>query len=209
MRILRNERAKNGVVYCEECGQPILRAYDCIAHHVTELTEENADDAAVALNPDNIRLVHFKCHNSIHRRFGYKPAKHVYLVYGAPCSGKSAYVADNAEPSDLICDIDRLWQALRADCCGDFDKPEKLRGTVFSMRDQLLDIIRTRYGKWENAFIVGGYPLCGERERLTDRLGIDKVIFIDTPEEVCLSRAELKSDVWSGFVRDWFERFTP
>ena len=102
VRALRIERAANGVVYCEECGQPILRPYDCIAHHVTELTEENVDDVTVSLNPENIKLLHFRCHNAVHHRFGYKPCKTVNLIYGAPCAGKTTYVNETAERGDLI-----------------------------------------------------------------------------------------------------------
>ena len=209
VRALRIERAVNGVVYCEECGQPILRPYDCIAHHVTELTEENVDDVSIALNPANIKLVHFKCHNVIHKRFGYKPCKHVYLVYGAPCSGKSTFVADNAQPGDLIYDIDRLWAAIRSEKLDSNAKPSELKANVFAMRDLILDNIKTRFGRWNSAYIIGGYPLVGERERLVDSMGVDKVIFIDTPKELCLQRALLKSPEWSNYVETWFERYSP
>ena len=211
VKLLRIQRAVNGVVICEECGQPILKPYDCIAHHDTELTEENVDDVSIALNPANIKLVHFKCHNKLHHRFGYAQRRHktVYLVYGAPCSGKTTYVADVAEPADLILDIDKLWAAIRADKCGEYDKPNELKNVVFSIRDNILDTIRTRYGKWDNAYIIGGYPLIGERERLIDSIGIDKDIFIDTPKDVCLERAKLKGGDWCEFVKNWYEKFTP
>ncbi|MDE5792626.1 MAG: hypothetical protein K2H66_03775, partial [Oscillospiraceae bacterium] len=59
VKLLRSERvAENGAVLCEHCGKPIVKAYDCIAHHVIELTEENVDNAMISLNPDNIKLVH-------------------------------------------------------------------------------------------------------------------------------------------------------
>lgn len=210
---LRIERAVNGTVICEECGQPILKAYDCIAHHITELTEENVGDITVSLNPENIRLVHFRCHNTIHKRFGYAEhksrSKSVYLVYGPPCSGKTTYVADVSETDDIILDIDKLWAAVKADKCSEYEKPDRLKSVIFSMRDNLLDIIRTRYGKWDNAYIIGGYPLIGERERLIDSLGVDKALFIDTPKDVCLSRAKLKGADWCTYVENWFDRFTP
>ena len=207
---LKLARAVNGEIICEECGKPIVKAYDCIAHHITELTEDNVDDVNISLNPTNIKLVHFKCHNAIHKRFGYAEKRHktVYLVYGPPCSGKSTYVSEVAEPSDLILEIDKLWAAVRADKCGAYEKPNELKSVVFSMRDNLLDIIRTRYGRWDNAYIIGGYPLVGERERLIDSLGIDKAILIDTPRKVCEVRAALKSSEWCKYVDDWFDRFT-
>lgn len=208
IRRLRLERAVDNVIYCEHCGKPIMQAYDCIAHHIVELTEENVDDSTIALNPDNIKLVHFRCHNDIHKRFGYHPCKTVNLVYGSPCAGKSTFVKETAERGDLVYDIDKLWEAIKPDCYASNEKPDELKACVFSLRDTLLDAIKTRLGKWHSAYIIGGYPLIGERERLIDALGIDKVIYIDTPKEVCLERAKIKGNNWTEFVERWFELHT-
>lgn len=209
---LRSERAdESGCVICEHCGKPIVKAYDCIGHHVCELTDDNVDDALIALNPENVQLVHFRCHNEIHKRFGYSGSiqKTVYLVYGSPCSGKSTWVKEVAESGDLVLDIDRIWKAIRAESCGEYEKPNELKANVFGVRDCILDMIKVRRGKWKNAFIVGGYALDGERERLIEMIGIDKVIFIDTPREVCIERAQLKSDEWITYVDEWFDRYSP
>ena len=209
---LRLERAKDdGSLLCEHCGKPILRKYDCIGHHDTELTEDNVDDVMVSLNPDNIKLVHFKCHNEIHERFGFgRPAsvrQEVYIVWGSPCSGKTTWVGQVAEDCDIVLDIDKLWAAIRADCCGQYDKPDQLKTNVFAMRDLLIDMIRVRRGKWRSAYIIGGYPLEGERERLADLVGADKVIHIDTPKEICLERAKFKGEKWIKFVENWWEKY--
>lgn len=37
-----------------------------IVHHKIELNEDNVNDPSVALNPDNMMLVCFDCHNKIH-----------------------------------------------------------------------------------------------------------------------------------------------
>ena len=90
--VVINERLNDeGYVICEHCGKPIIKSYDIIAHHSkTYLTEDNVNDAEIALNPDNIQLVHHICHNHIHDKLGYKDKK-IYLVYGAPYSGKHTY----------------------------------------------------------------------------------------------------------------------
>ena len=69
---LTNERKNpdDGMVYCEHCGRPIVKKYDMVAHHKKELTDQNINDYMISLNPELIVLVHFKCHNEIHRRFG-------------------------------------------------------------------------------------------------------------------------------------------
>lgn len=213
VRALRSERmTADGMILCEHCGKPIVKAYDCIAHHVIELTEENVENAVIALNPDNIKLVHFKCHNQIHKRFGYgksaRVIQQVYLVYGSPCSGKTTWVNSVAESSDIIMDIDRIWGAVRAGTCGSYEKPAELKSNVFAVRDCLLDMIRVRRGRWHNAYVIGGYPLQGERNRLADSLNA-RLVFVDTPKEVCLERAKLKNLELQGFIEDWFARYSP
>lgn len=206
-------RTADGSIICEHCGKPILKAYDCIAHHKTELTEQNVDDAAIALDPENIMLIHFRCHNELHKRFGFgtqekKPRaeKKVFIVYGAPCAGKSTWVNSVANSGDIILDIDRLWAAIRAGRCGAWEKPSELKQNVFALRDLMLDMISTRRGRWECAYIIGGYPYENEREQLAATVGADKVVFIDTPKEVCLERAKLKAPEWETYIETWFER---
>lgn len=209
---LRIERANpDGLVICEYCGRPIIRKYDCIGHHVEELTDDNVDNVEISLNPDNVQLIHFRCHNEIHKRFGYavREVQRVYIVYGAPCAGKRAWVADIAEPGDIVLDIDKLWAAIRADKCGQHEKPAELKQNIFALRDALLDMIRVRRGRWNNAYIIGGYPLQGERERLAEIVNANKIIFIDTPKDVCLIRAKEISNEMVGFVENWFDRYHP
>lgn len=210
INLLRQERTQaDGSIICEHCGKPIVKAYDCIGHHITELTDDNVDDALISLNPDNVQLVHFKCHNQIHKRFGYSVHREqeVFIVYGAPCAGKTTWVKDNAESTDIILDIDRLWQAVRSEICDEYEKPNELKQNIFALRDLMLDMIRVRRGRWHKAFIIGGYPLQGERERLADTVGAKQMIFIDTPKEICIARA--KNDKWLEYIEQWFERYAP
>lgn len=202
LQLMQERTNADGLLLCERCGQPILKPYDCIAHHKTELTETNVDDFAISLNPENIELIHFKCHNAEHHRFG-GFAQQVYVVYGAPCSGKTTWVRENATADDLILDIDRIWEALSV--CDREHKPNRLKNNVFGVRDTILDQIRTRTGMWLTAYVVGTYPRQPERERVCDMLRATP-IFIDTPKEVCLERAQNES--WRQFVTDWFEAYT-
>ena len=207
---LRSERAQSdGTVLCEHCGKPIVKAYDCIGHHVQELTDDNVDNAQIALNPENVILVHLRCHNEIHKRFGHevREPQRVYIVWGAPCSGKRSWVDSVAEQGDLVLDIDALWTAVQRTANAG-DKPNALKQNVFALRDCLIDQIRTRRGRWNNAYIIGGYPLQGERERLAVDVGADRLIFIDTPETECLRRASNVGVLQFGFVQDWFEKFS-
>lgn len=212
---IKLERAdSNGLILCEHCGKPIVKAYDCICHHCnTYLTEDNVNDINISLNPDNIMLVHHKCHNEIHNKLGYVQ-KEIYLVYGSPLSGKSTYIRTVMNPGDLIVDIDSIWQCVSG--CDRYIKPARLNSVVFAMRDELLEMIRKRLGSWNNAYIVGGFPLIGERERLCKLLGA-KQIYIESTLEECHKRLEsLDSSVdhrdkkdWSKFIDDWWEKAAP
>ena len=207
--ILILERAnENGEIICAHCGRPIVKQYDCIAHHIVELTEGNYRDASIALNPDNIALVHHKCHNEIHEKTGYKQPK-VYIVWGSPLSGKNTYVESVAKYGDLILDIDNLWQAVSGR--SRYEKPNRIKENVFALRDQMLAMIAQRRGYWQTAYIIGGYPLPNERERLAVKLGAE-CIHIDTSKEECIARLAIcndgrKKSEWEKYIFDWWETF--
>lgn len=169
VRLIRLQRLnENGQTICEYCGKPIVKDYDCIGHHMEHLTEENVNDVMVSLNPDNIQLVHHVCHNRIHEKLGSKE-RQVYLVYGPPLAGKRTYVDKAMNKGDLIVDIDSIWECVSG--LSRYEKPPRLKAVVFAMHKALVESVRYRQGKWSNAYIIGGYPLQGERERLAKELG--------------------------------------
>lgn len=209
LQVLKNERLDSqGYIICADCGKPIVRAYDCIGHHIIELTEENYTDANISLNPDNIALIHHKCHNKIHNKLGYAQ-RQVYVVYGSPLSGKSSYVAEAMAEGDLVIDMDSIWQCVSG--CERYVKPNRLKSVVFAVRDNLLESVKYRRGKWLNAYIIGGYPFKAERDRLIDTLGAREV-FIDTDKETCINRLLACEDnrdkvEWERYINDWWLQY--
>lgn len=204
---LKLERLHEGQLYCEYCGKPMVRAYDIIGHHVIELTEENYTDANISLNPDNIKLVHHKCHNIIHNKLSYS-SRQVYIVYGSPLSGKTTYVNEVAESGDLIIDLDSIWQCVSGQ--PRYVKPNRLKSVVFNVRDNLLESVKYRRGKWLNAYIIGGYPLANERERLASTLGA-RLIYIDSSKEECIKRLSQCQDrdisEWTKYIDTWWLQY--
>ena len=200
---------EKGQIICEHCGKPITKAYDCIGHHSIVLDETNYMNAAIALNPELIQLVHHRCHNIIHNKLGYAQ-RQVFVVWGSPLSGKSRYVAEAMSEGDLIIDMDSIWQCLSG--CDRYIKPNRLRQNVFAIRNSLIDMVRVRQGKWLNAYIIGGYPLISERERLIKSLGA-REIFIDTDKETCLKRLNESTDrnitEWTQYIDDWWDKYSP
>lgn len=208
LKVLKAERlGEDGALHCEHCGKPIVKAYDCIGHHKLELTEQNVNDYSISLNPDNIMLVHHRCHNAIHERFGHVRPKEVFLVYGPPCSGKSTWVKETAGQEDIVLDIDNIWQMISIN--DRYIKPGRLKANVFGVRDCILDMIRTRTGNWKRAYVVGGYPLAMDRQRLEQSLGSSSV-FVFEEKEVCIARARAENrEGWEKYIEQWFDDYSP
>lgn len=218
LNVIRNDHERmdeEGQIICDFCGEPIVKAYDCIGHHTVELNEQNVNDHMISLNPELIQLVHHKCHNRIHDKFGYREdIRKVYLVYGSPLSGKTTWVNDVKRNGDLVVDVDNIWQCVSG--CDRYVKDGRLNSVVFGVRDTLLDMVRHRCGKWLTAYVIGGYPLISERERLCRSLGAEE-IFIDTTREECERRLlNLDSDVdcrkkeeWMKYISDWWRKYRP
>jgi len=207
--VIAQRLTEDGYTIDEYTGKPIVRAYDIILHHKEELTEENLNDVNVSLNPDNIMIVSHKSHNLIHDNFNTANYRQVFIVYGAPLSGKSTWVKDNAGFGDLIVDMDNIWECVSG--CRKYVKPKLLNAVAFRVRDTLLDCVKYRIGKWRNAYLVGGYPFKSERERMLKEFGAREV-HIESTKEECLDRLskvkDARSDEWEKFICDWFEKFS-
>lgn len=206
------ERSSNGI-YCEYCGKGITAAGEVEIDHVKELTLENVNDYTICLNPENVKIACHNCHNKKHDRFvGFKERK-AFLIYGPPLSGKYTYVKEHMVRGDMVIDIDRLFQAITYNPL--YDKPEAVKYNVFAMKNLLLDNVKTRYGKFRNAWIVGGYANKIDRERLGKELGAE-MVFINTPREECIKRLDTCNDYrryqkteWKQYIDRWFDEYIP
>lgn len=202
---------KDGILYCEYSGKPLIKQYDIVAHHKIPLTMANVNDLTISLNPDNIMLVSQTAHNEIHKRFGFMAERKVYYVYGAPCAGKTSFVNSVKGNSDLVVDMDNVWQCITG---GErYFKPNALKTNAFMLRDCLFDMVKTRAGKWERAFVIDGGALKSDRLRKIELLGAEP-IFIDTSKETCiqrlvsdLNRTEAVKQEWKQYITRWFEDF--
>lgn len=198
----------DGFVYDEVTSKPIIKAYDIIAHHKIELTLDNVNDYTISLNPDNIQLVSFKTHNEIHQRFG-TYTRHVYLIYGCPCSGKSTYVQERAGVHDLIIDIDKIYSCITNNPM--YIKSGRLYDNVQTVRDALLGDVKRYNGRWVNAFIIGGYPYNRDRADMQTIYGAEP-IYIECTKEQAYDRLQLVTDgrdktEYKKYIDTWFERY--
>ena len=125
-------------------------------------------------------------------------------------SGKSSYVMKYKQRDDLVVDVDKIFSAITG--MSGYDKPNALLTNALAVRDTLLDNIRTRYGKWNNAWIIGGYADIYMRDKIINELGAEPILIKITKDE-CMAR--LMADEqrmklgWEKYIDKWFEEFTP
>jgi hypothetical protein len=202
--------AKRGPI-CETCGKVIGNPKECeVDHYPIELTPENVHDVNIALNPDNVKVRCHDCHDKRHNRFGNAPQHEVYIIYGPPLSGKHSYVSNNINRGDIVIDMDRLYEAVSM--LPSYDKPNNLFSNVIGVYNLLIDNIKTRYGKWNNAWVIGGFADKYKREQLANDLGAE-IIFCDISKEECICRLEndperqYRKDEWRKYINEWFEKY--
>lgn len=208
-RALRDRLIVEANFLCAECGESYLKdSTQLVGHHIKELTPANVQNPNVALNPANIKIICRKCHDKEHRRFEFGGEHDVYIVYGAPCSGKSSYVNQVATFGDLIVDLDAIYQAISG--CQLHYRPNNLKRNALDVRDCLIEQIRLRKGNWHDAYIIGGYPRKLQREQLATKLGAE-LVFIESSREQAKLNAQLflgtQAQEWCEFIDRWFDSF--
>lgn len=198
---------------CDRCG------LDCstdtsqlIAHHKKHLTDETLKDPNIAVNPDNIEILCPHCHALQHADRGFiKGRKQVFIVFGAPLSGKTTYVKENMEDGDLIVDMDYIYHAISL--APIHTHSVELQRTAFAVRDFLYDQIRMRNGNWTTAWVVASLPRKDERARLASRLGASTIL-IEATQEECIRRlindpSDHRGIAFENVIRGWFRDYIP
>ena len=218
------ERLRGGVLYCEYCNKPIIKNFNpnnrnnknaIVYHHKTHLNNFNVNDANISINPANIQILHWSCHNIIHERFSGQNTqieKKVYIITGAPCSGKKTYVSERLQPNDLVLDIDDLWQMLSG--LPRYIKPNCLKPIVFNLRQTLKDNIARGVGTWRNAYIIECLPYATDRKREVDRYKAHNVelITMDATREECLDRLHASPNgrdikQYEEFINEYYDNY--
>ena len=127
----------------------------------------------------------------------------VYLIYGAPCSGKSTYVKEHFKTGDIVCDVDRIYSAISFN---EEHQTELYAEKVASeLYKHMLNIIKNRQGRWKNAYVISLANTKEKLNRLKEDINADEVIYIDTPFEVCIERAKERPFYFPWIIEDWFE----
>lgn len=219
------ERMKDdGVLYCELCGKPIIKNFNpaernnagaVVFHHKTYLNNYNVNDAAISINPNNIMVLHWSCHNEIHNRFNgsnTQVEKKVYIITGASCSGKTTYAREHMQAGDIILDIDDLWEMVSGQ--PRYIKPNQLKPIVFNIRQQLKDNIARGVGTWRNAFIIESLPYATDRAREAERYKAFNVelITMEATRDECLARLHSNPNgrdikAYEQYINDYYDNY--
>jgi hypothetical protein len=118
----------------------------------------------------------------------------ITVVSGAPCAGKSTYVALNAATGDLVVDLDRIADALTAKGLA--------RDAAHGARAAAIDVALAG-GKDADAWIIHTRP---EPKHLDTYVGAGaRLITLDPGYEVCLERAKTERDAETvAAVNDYY-----
>jgi predicted kinase len=220
-----NERMKDGALYCEHCGKLILKSFNpnennnkgaIVYHHIKYLTNQNVNDASISINPKNIAILHWGCHNEVHGRFNgvsVSVERKVYIITGAACSGKTTFVRERMSEGDLVLDIDDIWQSLSGQ--PRYIKPKELKSIVFNMRLAIKEQISKGAGTWRNAYIIESLPLATDRKREAERYKAHncEIITMTADRTECLNRLYSNPNgrdikAYEEYINNYFEEYT-
>jgi predicted kinase len=211
---------------CEEYGGAA-----CIVHHIKHISPENVGDTSITLDWQNLKALCYKCHTEAHgedQRYRDKAARlngiafdksgnvikqaNVFLVCGSPASGKTTYVMEHKGECDLVVDLDYICAALMLEAGGVHTDHKPIIAVALEVRTLLYDIIKTRRGKWERAFVITGISNAQEIRMLAHELKAE-VVTMETPLSECLKR--IRNDpsrsrsrrLYSKLAAEWHDNY--
>ena len=129
----------------------------------------------------------------------------VKLVYGAPCSGKSTYVQNNADIQDIIYDGDDILSVITTKKDHSVTESE-IRFVASDIRYNLLESASNR--KVETFWLIASYPTESVLKLIKDFQYEE--IFINATMQECLKRLENDEtrpdkEKWKEIIQKWFE----
>ena len=128
--------------------------------------------------------------------------RHVVLVCGPPCSGKTTYVRERMQPGDLVVDYDDIARRLgsRRTHGHDYRFHKKVEAVIARALAAL------EQGKHDRAWVIRSLPNDADRQALARRIGAE-VVVLDEPDEVLLARARQRGNPAPtvAAIRQWRE----
>lgn len=192
---------------CEDClSKKILRTATVVDHIVAHKGNE-----FLFWNTENHQALCKQCHDmktmqevcaaagrlipgyvrGLPKRKYLKPSIPVYVVAGAPGSGKSAYIANHKGNNDIVIDLDNIIGKLANANPYQIDRTPYLIA-AFWLRDRMINALRDNKEKYSAAWITGMFGYADDRRKLHDELNA-KVYVMNTDWMSC--QKNILSDV--------------
>lgn len=117
----------------------------------------------------------------------------IYVITGAPCSGKTTYVSEKAKENELIIDYDSIAEALGAKR---YEATGRIQAVALEVREKAIDMALTKPD--ENSWIIHSNPNEEKLKRYEDAGA--EIITLDPGKDVCLERAKADGRPESTFI---------
>ena len=134
--------------------------------------------------------------------------KEVFIICGAPGSGKTTYASQHHQPGDLIVDMDTIVAALTGDETAHPDY-ENILDIAIAVRNTLYNIIENGTGDWKRAFVITSSMNDGAVIALAKQLHAT-VHYMETTKEECKRRiandkTRQDKELFYNLVDEWFK----
>ena len=134
--------------------------------------------------------------------------KEVFIICGAPGSGKTTYASQHHQPGDLIVDMDTIVAALTGDETAHPDY-ENILDVAIAVRNTLYNIIENGTGDWKRAFVITSSMNDGTVIALAKQLHAT-VHYMETTKEECKRRiandkTRQDKELFYNLVDEWFK----
>ena len=198
---------------CERCGQPAT-----ICLHKKYVTQHNINNPEITLNMENLEALCRECHEKEHSRnklyarqstgIGFDEKGNivkkadVFIVVGAPGSGKTRYVKQHKGAKDLVLDLDYICAALMLEEEIYLDH-ESVLAVALEIRETIYKCVERRKGGWQKCWIITSTADMTLVRLLSFRLK-GEIVKLETPLERCIEN--IQRDERRGKQRQLFER---
>lgn len=122
----------------------------------------------------------------------------VYLIHGAPASGKTTEAKRRAKPGDIIIDSDLLAEALGSP--SSHDHPAHVKSLAMHLRD--VAVAKTAHQACD-VYIVSASP------NAVNTIPHDTAILCDPGMGTCLARAKMRPKWTTLAVKTWYQNYDP
>jgi predicted kinase len=109
---------------------------------------------------------------------------------GAPCSGKSTYVREQAKGEDIIVDMDRIALSLAVEGTADFQYSERIRNIARQARPAIVKgaLLAAQGERRLGVWVIHTDP--SPQDRQMYRAMNAQFVELDPGKDVCLARAK-------------------